>query len=155
MRHFPVAIVSLCVGLLMQGPSRDSQPAPKIDEPLSVSFCSLLREPERYNGMLVRTKAVLHRDQKPFIYDWSCKSTNSYSMTPLVRVVDDFRTLLPAWADDSSYCASGKRAEETGLAAEVVIVGTFWADYLTPKTAPAFKIVPQSIQQISPASRRP
>jgi hypothetical protein len=149
-----VAALSFVAGVAAFMLAATANQAQKREEPLKVSFCELVRDPERYNGKVVQTKAVLYRDQKPFIYDWSCSTADIYTSPPFVMISDDLDHALPEWADGFVFCGNALNGNKEGLAADVVIVGAFKLGHPTTERAPDFRIKPENILQLSQPSRR-
>ena len=129
-----------------------SIPAPEINRPLTVSICELNRDPARYDGKLVQVKAVLHGDVyggNPYIVDESCGSVDNHVLKMIDVYVDPNRAVpvLPQWANYTTFCGNDTYGEMVyGLAAEVNLVGTF--------DGRESKIIPRSVFQLSPASKR-
>jgi hypothetical protein len=126
----------------------------KKQQPIDVSLCELLREPERYDWKLVRLKAILYSDVGgPFIYDWSCGTNHPYPLVDL-RAFDDLPPELADWVKNiGSLDAKGE-----GLEAQVFIEGVFDKSYyIRNYDCPAchrFRIIPKRIEQLTPLSKR-
>ncbi len=121
-------------------------------EPLPVSLCELERQPGRYDGRLVRVKAVLYSDVGgPYIYDWSCGSQNiAY---PLIDVTgfDGLNPELREWVRNIGKID----AKGEDLESDVVIVGVFDRSYSTSGDfSHRYRIIPKSIEQLTPLHKR-
>lgn len=97
--------------------------APTVEKAKTVSWCDLIRDSQRYDKQVVRTRALLHVDhENQFLYDAKCESEGA----------------APVWVEfDPSYVYSDEklrrrlteiirptRAHSAGTAA-VIVVGRF------------------------------
>jgi hypothetical protein len=149
-----IALVTFSSGLLVYAVWR-SQSSPNPSQPLTLSLCELERQPEHYDGKLVRVKAVLYSDLGgPYIYDWSCGSQNVYTC-PLIdlRGFDGLNPELKEWARNiGSIDAKGE-----GWEADVIVTGLFDKSYSDPSDdsfSHHFRIIPTRVEQLSPLHRR-
>jgi hypothetical protein len=92
-----------------------------------VKFCDLVREPRRYAGKLIRTKAVLvenHRDRvdgaDPFLYDPACRSKDYLVLANWPRSSQDESRAMSEL--DSIRARPDKRGNSR---ASVTVVGRF------------------------------
>jgi hypothetical protein len=132
--YLSVAALSFFVGLSALKLWRVSPSPPSIDIPLTVSFCDLESEPERYNGKFIRVKGELIRDTMPFIYDWSCNQPNINTLPPIY--LDDL--------DKVNVRVLSRLAVEAGqpfsISEELTAIGIFEVDYKA-SDAPRLRIV--------------
>jgi hypothetical protein len=150
--YLSLAALTFFAGLLAYGLWQASPPSPG-EEPPTVSFCELGRDPQLYDGKMIRVKAGLFKDtSEPYIYDWSCGAPNAYTAPP-IGVSDDLNLVLPDWAVPGIFCRSSEWNESSeGINAEVVVIGTFVADSFVPGAFPGARhprIIAKSVYQIS------
>ena len=156
--YLSVAALSFCAGLSAQMLWHVPGPSPDIKLPRMVSLCELEKDPARYDGEVVRIKAILYRKYgEPFLYDESCGSPDGLEAQP-VLVSAEASVGLPEWATYTSFCGNDPYwALVEGLAAEVVIVGSFEAGQLGPGGATDARhpvIITKHVFQLSQASKR-
>jgi hypothetical protein len=145
--HLIVATICSFVGLSTYKLWAVFRPSPQIERYLSLSICELDRDPEQYDGKVVVVKGVLQGDRGrgPYIVDESCGSPPSSRAIRIPLESDQLLSVLPSWASEFSFCGSDPRAAMTdGLAADVVVTGTFKQS----------QIIPISVLQLSSASRQ-
>ena len=110
----------------------------KTTESISVSVCDLANDPARYNGKLVTVKGALYGNHGiPFLSDNTCASptTASSAMVDVEVATDLAFSPLPEWATYNSFCGDDTYAPHVdGLAADVVMTGTFNESRLVPIT---------------------
>jgi|ERR1044071_6142295 hypothetical protein len=149
--YLSVAVFSFFSGLLAARLWRVSNPTPgsaansssKRDAPLTVSFCELEREPQLYDGKVVRVRAELYRDEVPFIYDWSCRSPKVNTL-PLIYLdgLDTVNITMTRRLTPEPY---QPYAFTDG---EIIAVGVFKADYSDSNDAtktPHFHIILENV----------
>jgi hypothetical protein len=155
--HLSVAALSFLASLSIYKASYIPTSPTNINEPPRVSFCELERDPNRYDGKMISVRAILYRDSSyPFIYDWSCSSSDANSSLH-IRVLDETNRMLPDWVIGGTFCAHDAQAKYEGLHADVIVVGIFESHYFAPHEAPNgkhFRIIPSSIYQLSQPYRR-
>lgn len=156
--YLSVAALTFCIGSSAQMLRPGSSSTPAHRQPLSLSLCDLMASPERYDGEEVQVRAVLYRNGgEPFISDSSCASEAAR-----VPVQEDAHILtsrgLPVWATYTTFCGNDPYpATVDGLAADVIIVGTFksgFAELNDGSAMPGPIIISNSYVQISRGSRR-
>jgi hypothetical protein len=111
----------------------------KTTESISVSVWELANNPARYEGKLVTVKGALHGNNgNPFLSDDICASptTDSPATVDVEAATDLAFSPLPEWAThSSSFCGNDNYAAQVdGLAADVVMTGTFNESRLVPIT---------------------
>jgi len=145
-----IALITLSSGLLAHELWRRSSSLPSPNDPLALSLCELERHPEKYDGKLIRVKAVLYSDLGgPYIYDWSCGSQNIYTFPLIdVRDFDGLNPELREWARN----IGGIHAKGEGFEADVILIRLFDKSYVDPSDdsfSHHFRIIPTRIEQLS------
>ena len=120
-----------------------------------ISLCELNRNPDKYDGEWVQIKAILWSDLGgPYLYDWSCGSQDIYTY-PLIdlRGFDRLNPELKRW----SMRIGGRYSEEEILESEVIVTGLFDKSYSESSDdsgSHMFRIIPKSVEQLSPLHPR-